>query len=431
MNFNNQFILGKYIAQLKRYLISDDQFSKKSYFKTEEIYMASLLVTKLFESVNQIALMVESSNSLNDIMNYVKSLFSRLVLLKTIMHDAMFQSGILNEIIRTSEMNSESLVHKTDATISYDFGNRLKGYSTEFQYATIINSGNMPFDFTINDNEIETSNIFTAKASNLNIAPNCSSIISVIFRANDVGSKSKCFSILSKHAEYAIFQVKGQISVPELVTSTNLLQFGNILKGFTASNSFTLNNSGDYPCNYFILPDVLNDSNNVDFVFDTTCGEILPRQSITINCIFSPNLVGEFEKSFSIKGDSSLGTIKLKCTGLGGSLKVLVLGDGNKPLRDIEFGSVLNGSQNVEDFYLQNSGTTDVTLLLNYDRNFLSLSANWSCENGIFCEAGKTEKISILYCPTKSEEMETQLKITMNGEEFFKNTLRGFSGALG
>jgi hypothetical protein len=81
--------------------------------------------------------------------------------------------------------------------------------------------------------------------------------------------------------------------------------------------------------------------------------------------------------------------------------------------------------------FLDNTGTTDITLLFRYDHSLITIDANWTDKDAVFCKAGKVEKVVIEYAPVVQGQVETVLEIVMNGEVFFSTTIRALAGSLG
>ncbi len=282
---------------------------------------------------------------------------------------------------------------------------------------------------------ITGSTEFTISADSCNtktLATGASCSVSVVFKPASPGGKTGSLSVTAGIAGVAAATLTGTGLVPATLELSAATSFGSI--GVTQTSAvqvLTLRNSGDATAGTTtaIVPGLTGINASEFAVTATTCGPTLPTKgTCTVSVAFKPTSAGA-NKTATLTVSGAPGgapTTGLTGTGLGAAALHLSVGSGFSN----EFGSLVLGNSQTEQFVVTNSGqqnSSALTITLT-GTDFSRVAAT-----GLDCVSGTTTlavnascTVRVTFTPTAALSRTATLSVSAtNGGSDSLTTLHG------
>ena len=251
-----------------------------------------------------------------------------------------------NNVISLSGTGLQAVASVSPTTLT--FGNQAVGTSSASQSATLSNTGNTPMTVSTPTGNLSQWSWSTNCPTTLAAGASCT--VTTTFQPSAQGAFSQSFSVNTSVGNTAV-TVTGTGTQASLSASPTSLAFGNVQVGQSASNTFTLKNSGNIAATSLAIAAPAGYSQT------SNCGTSLAASaSCTVTVAFAPGAAQAYGGSVTM-------------TATGASTSVSVSGTGTAQALTNMTGSGLNMGANLpadsgsgQYFTFKNTGYGPVTI---------------------------------------------------------------------
>ena len=265
-------------------------------------------------------------------------------------------------------------------TSGIDFGNSVQGTDIVQSFA-IENTGTADLsisNITSSDASFSISSLISS------IAAGATETFTVTLSGSTVGSFTADMTISNDDADEGlfVFQIAGEVIAPTpeidvfvgsdnagstiVNGQTTVIDFGNVLQGSELVQTFAIENTGTADLS-------ISDINPSDpsFTVSSSIGSIAPGVTETFTVTLSGSTAGSFTADITITNDDiDEGTFVFPVEGEITSPEIALYAGGDNTgaliasnqTEAVDFGSVLQGSDLVQTFAIENTGTADLSI---------------------------------------------------------------------
>ena len=226
-----------------------------------------------------------------------------------------------------------------------------------------------------------------------------SQTVSVLFSPTTAGSYVQTLALTGAGGtNLAVAGVATNAPIPVISVGASSLSLGTILTNTTATNTFTVQNSGT---------GTLTGTATVAAPFSILSGgsySLTAGQSQTVSVMFSPTVAGSYVQTLALTG---AGGTNLTVAGVATNAPIPVIAIGASSL---SLGTILTNTATTNTFTVQNSGTGTLTGTATVPSPFSILSGG-----SYSLTAGQSQMVSVLFSPTVAGSYVQTLALTGAG----------------
>lgn len=185
------------------------------------------------------------------------------------------------------------------------------------------------------------------------------------------------------------------------------LAFGSVTVGQSASQTFTITNSGTTVLTIasLTLPTGVSGAYSASF----TSGTIAPGASQSVNFRFSPTAAQDYGGTLTINGDQTSGTNTIAVSGIGvlapGVAATRVIGVSGS----LNFGDVAVGQSASQTFTITNTGNSTLTVTnMTISACSADYSANWTSGTVL---PGGSQQVTVFFKPQAAQQCNATLTV--------------------
>jgi Abnormal spindle-like microcephaly-assoc'd, ASPM-SPD-2-Hydin len=150
------------------------------------------------------------------------------------------------------------------------------------------------------------------------LSPGQSCPVSVRFEPHQTGTQNATLHIRAGGSDFPV-ALTGFGGVAEIALSPNLLDFGNVAVGSSATKSFTAHSIGNSPFQAFVAVVSGGDVGDMRVVEDLCSLRLLaPTQQCTISVRFTPSAAGPADAALAVIGEDAANIGRLRGNGVAG-----------------------------------------------------------------------------------------------------------------
>ena len=217
-----------------------------------------------------------------------------------------------------------------------------------------------------------------------NLTAGQSQTVSVLFSSTTAGSFAQILALTGAGGtNLAVSGVATNAPIPVISVGASSLSLGTILTNTTATNTFTVQNSGT---------GTLTGTATVAAPFSILSGgsyNLTAGQSQTVSVFFSPTTAGSYVQTLALTG---AGGTNLAVSGVATNAPIPVIAVGASSLT---LGTILTNTAATNTFTVQNSGTGTLTGTATVAAPFSILSGG-----SYSLTAGQSQTVTVLFSPT-------------------------------
>jgi len=243
---------------------------------------------------------------------------------------------------------------------------------------------------------ISTSGPFSAGAPSktlpASLATGGTMTVPVTFNPTTAGASGGSLTVTTSGGTTAIpLTGEGQVSGPNLTSSTLGVSFGGIPPGQQSGQSVSFANNGSQP---LTIGSVTAPNAPFSVTGAPAAGAVLqPGQQVVVNVVFSPTVNGNFEDDLIVASN-------------GGTIDVAVTGSSNSPAylqitpMSTNYGSTAVGTSVTKTFTITNTGGSNLTISKSKPPVLGPFTATTTLPEGTTMQPGQSFTESVTFTPT-------------------------------
>ncbi|PID95608.1 MAG: hypothetical protein CSA94_00740, partial [Bacteroidetes bacterium] len=286
-----------------------------------------------------------------------------------------FGDGVyVDDIEVKGEMNESAPVIAVTPE-NYDFGTVEVGQTTTNTF-TVMNTGNATL--TISGITLSGNAAFTTNGMPTAVAPNGNYTFDVVFMPTAAGMVSATVTIANNSATPTVMVTvsgTGESSVTptsEITVTPENYDFGSIEVGQTATNTFTVMNTG----NATLTISGITLSGNAAFTTNGMPTAVAPNENYTFDVVFMPTAAGMVSATVTIANNSATPTVMVTVSGTGEEAS------GCDAITDFPFMEDFSGEVIPDCWTQEYVGNSDLDWKINPYDNAAEFTSNFQEDTG-------------------------------------------------
>jgi hypothetical protein len=311
---------------------------------------------------------------------------------------------------------------------------------------SLPNEGNMSFEYSIivdqescsmpeNASFCPGENVFfTIDPCVGSLGPGESVNISGSFHAITSGVYRQKYIVKSFDEEVLQFTVEGHVGNPELIISTQNIDYGLVERGKSYTKAAILTNIGTYLDQWRVEIECHKSDNGTEYVKPTfrseiESGETLAKQNYAIPITFFPPEEGVFKGSLNIIGSRETIVVALVGTGGGARLEFFFNDASDKIFGGLDFGTCIVGMQFEKIFVMKNIGTVDAIVKLTHPNSGLTFKFMRNDQGEVRIPPNKQLEAIVYFTPTSPEIVRDPITVDLGASGIKSISLKAKCGA--